>query len=69
LTGAANKRFTLRIFIRAGSFSDKHDVGVGIADSENRLRSRAGEVRTLRANTDAFPNWGESFEFAAGLNR
>ena len=50
LTGASHERLALRVLIRARRFADEHQVGIGIADAENSLCSRAGEMRTFCAN-------------------
>lgn len=37
LSGSSDKRFALSIFVCPRRFSDKNDVGVGVADTENEL--------------------------------
>ena len=41
------------IFIRTGRFADEHQFRIGIADAENGLGSRTGEMRTEATNRDA----------------
>ncbi len=62
LAGATDERFALRIFIRPRCFSDEHDIGVRIADSENGLRPRAREVWAFRASSDSALNRGQLFD-------
>lgn len=67
LTCTTDKRLSLRVLIRPGRFADKHQVGGGVADSKNGLRSRAGEVRASRANTDAFAERFEHVDLTGGF--
>jgi hypothetical protein len=59
LSGAADERFSLLIFICTGRFTDEHQIGVRISDAEHGLRSRAGEMGTFSASGNAFANCGE----------
>ena len=43
----------MRILIDAGCFTDKHHVGIGTAHAEDGLGSRAGKMRTFRADRHA----------------
>jgi hypothetical protein len=58
LAGASDERFPLSILICAGSFTDEHQIGVGISDTEYGLRPRAGQMPTFCAGTNAFANRG-----------
>src|SRR5206468_644009 len=39
ITGAADERAALEVFVFAGAFADEHNLGVGIAFAEDRVRS------------------------------
>jgi len=49
LPGFADERLALAILIGAGRLADKHEFGAGIANTENDLAARRGEVRALDA--------------------
>jgi hypothetical protein len=59
LSGAADERFPLLIFICTGRFTNEHQICVRISDAEYSLRPGAGEMRTFRASANAFANRGE----------
>ena len=52
LAGPTDERFALRVFIGARRFTDEHDLGIRIANSENGLRAGASEIWTFCANGD-----------------
>jgi hypothetical protein len=58
LSGASDERFPLLILICTGRFTNEHQIGVRISDTEHGLRPRAGEMRTFRASSNAFANRG-----------
>jgi hypothetical protein len=58
LSGASHERFPLLILICTGRFTDEHQIGVRISDTEHGLSPRAGEVCTFCANANAFANRG-----------
>jgi hypothetical protein len=69
LPGLAHERLALQVFIGAGGLADEHDLGFDIADAEDGLRARAGEV-------GAFGAWGyggaqliDPFEFGGAGGR
>ena len=64
LASSADKWFSLRIFVRPGRFADEHQLGVGIANTENRLLPGGRQMRAPRAIGDAFPDFFELFSFA-----
>ena len=53
LSRASHERLAARIFIRPRRFADEHQFRVRIADTENGLGARAGEMRAFRADGDA----------------
>jgi len=59
LAGSPYERLALRVFVRSGRFADEHQVGIRIANSKNRLPSRACEMRTFQTNTDSRLNSSE----------
>jgi hypothetical protein len=59
LSGASDERFPLLIFICTRGFTNEHQIGVRISDTEYRLRPGAGEMLTFRANANALPNRAE----------
>jgi hypothetical protein len=56
LSGASDERFPLLIFICTGRFTNEHQIGVRISDTEYGLRPGAGEMLTFRASANAFTN-------------
>src|SRR5688500_4514287 len=55
LSGAADERLPLDVFIRAGRFADEHQVRVGISDTEHHLlspQSMQFATTAIRANVD-----------------
>lgn len=53
LASFPNKGFAARIFIRSWCFANEHQIGLGIADTKNRLRAGASEMRTFETRGDA----------------
>src|ERR1700730_3439722 len=46
LTRSTDERLAAGIFIGAGSFADKHKLGVGVAYAEDQVRAKRGELAT-----------------------
>jgi hypothetical protein len=63
LSGAPDKRFTLLILICTWRFTNEHQIGVRISNTEYCLGPRAGEMRTFRASANAFANRGQQLRF------
>jgi hypothetical protein len=59
LSGAADERLSLLVFICTGRFTNEHQIGVRISDAEHGLRPGTGEMRAFRADVNAFANRGE----------
>jgi hypothetical protein len=59
LSGPADERFAPRVFIGPGRFPDEHHFRVGIANAEDCLGPRRGQMRALHANGDAGLNGRE----------
>jgi hypothetical protein len=44
LTGRADEWLALKVFVLAGRFTDQHEPGFGVADSEDDIRSGFGKT-------------------------
>src|SRR5579863_3190075 len=56
LSGAPHERLTLHVFIRAGSFADKHEISFWIAHAEHDLLAALFMQDTARAVAEVFTN-------------
>ncbi len=59
LTGPADKRFALPIFVRAGGLADKDQLGMRIADAEDGLLASGRQDRAARAGGHPFGHFGQ----------
>ena len=59
LTRPADERFALPIFVRARGLADKDQLGMRIADAENRLRAIGDQHRAARASGHPLGHFGQ----------
>ena len=62
---STDERFALFVFIGPGSFSDKHEAGLGVAHSKDDLGTRFREVRADLAGEGLGAQGGEAVGFCA----
>jgi hypothetical protein len=60
LTSLADKWLTLQVLVFTGSFADKHQLRLWIANAEDHLRARAHQMRTQGAGERRFAHRGEA---------
>jgi hypothetical protein len=64
LAGSPDERLSLGVFIGPWGFADEHQVGIRIADAENRLGAGTGEMRAECTNRHAVLNEPEQVPLA-----
>ena len=69
LAGLADEGFALFIFVGARGFADEHEFGVDIADAEDHVFARGGQVRAFDAGHDLRTQFGESGGLGLGAKR
>jgi hypothetical protein len=54
LTRSSDKRFAAQVFLLAGTLSDKHQVSIGVADAEHKVRTCIPQLAPPALHTFGF---------------
>src|SRR6185436_4656847 len=68
LSGRADKRLALFVFVSPGCFADEHELRMNVANTEHHVLSRTGQVRTLEANERALAKFSHRLGFCGWVH-